>query len=94
MVFCLPGNQRFTILYGVGRSASLVYFAAITDVVKINAAKFQIEFIKHAPVADTKFEFRAALQPFVREILKPRSHFINLALDRFTDAGRHGVERL
>lgn len=75
-------------------SASLVYFAAITDVVEINAAKFQIKFIKHAVVTNAKFEFRAALQPLVREVFQPRPHFINLALHRFADAGRQTVKRL
>jgi hypothetical protein len=89
MVFC-PANIRS---HGVWRSASLVNFPAIADVVKINAAKFQIEFIKHPVVANAEFEFRTALQPFVREIIKPRPHFINLSLDGLAKAGRQAVKR-
>ena len=53
---------------------------------QINPAKFHIEFVKHAVIAGAEFEFRAALQPFVREIFQLHSHFINLALHRFADA--------
>ena len=75
------------------RSTSLVNIPAIADVVKINAAKFQIEFIKHAIVADAEFEFRTALQSFVGKTFKPRPHFINLVLDGLTKARRQVVER-
>jgi len=61
---------------------------------EINAAKFHVEFVKHAVVADAEFEFRPALQPLVREIFQPRPHFINLALCCFADAGRQTVKRL
>ena len=59
---------------------------------QINPAQFHIKFVKHAVVADTKFEFWTALQPVVREIFQSHSHFINLALHGFTDAGRQIVK--
>ncbi len=62
--------------------------------VKINAAKFHIEFVKHPIVADAEFAFGTALQPLVGEIFQPRSHLINLALHGFADAGRQTVKRL
>ena len=59
---------------------------------QIYPTKLHIEFVKHAIIADAEFEFRAALQPFVREIFQSHSHFINFALHRFADAGRQIVK--
>jgi hypothetical protein len=75
------------------QSASFVNLAPVADVVEINAAKLHIEFVKHAVVAGAEFEFRTALQPFVRESFQPRSQFINLALHCFADTGRQIVKR-
>ena len=60
---------------------------------KINPAKFHVEFIKHAVVADAEFKFRSALQPFVREFLQTQAHFINFTLHRFADTRRQIIER-
>lgn len=57
----------------------------IADVMEINAAQLHIEFVEHAIIADTKFEFRTALQSLVRESFQPRAHLIHLALNGFTD---------
>ncbi len=59
---------------------------------QIYPAKAHIEFVKHTAIAGAEFEFRAALQPFVRETFQSHSHFINLALHRFADAGRQIVK--
>ena len=61
---------------------------------EIYAAKFYVEFVKHTIVADAKFAFGPALQPFVGKIFQARSHFVNLALHRFADAGWQAVKRL
>ena len=76
-----------------GKSAPFINLAPVADVVKINAAKFHIEFVKHAIVADAEFAFGTALQPLVGEIFQPRSHVINLTLHGFTDAGRQTIKR-
>ncbi len=59
---------------------------------QINPAKFQIEFIKHAVIADAEFEFGTALQPLVWGIFQPRAQFINFTLHGFADARRQIVE--
>ena len=60
---------------------------------KINSAKLHIESVKHAVVANTEFEFRTALEPFVREILQTQAHFINFALHGLPNARRQLIER-
>ena len=74
-------------------SASPVNLAPVADIMKINAAKFHIEFVKHAVVTDAEFKFRSALQSFVREFLQTQAHFINLALHHFADTRRQIIER-
>ena len=59
---------------------------------QMNPAQFQIKLVKHAVIADAEFEFRAALQPFVRKIPKPHSHFVNFALHGLADARRQIVK--
>jgi hypothetical protein len=59
---------------------------------QMNPAAFQIKFVKHAVIADAEFEFRAALQPFVREMIQPHSYFVNFALHGLADAGRQIVK--
>lgn len=59
-----------------------------------NAAQRHVEFVKHTVVADAEFAFRPALQSLVWEMFQPPSHVINLALHRFTNAGRQIVKRL
>ena len=71
----------------------LVNFTAVADVMQINPAEFQIEFVEHTVVANAEFEFRPPLQPFVRKIFQPRSHLVNLALNGFADTSRQIVKR-
>jgi len=52
---------------------------------EINPAKFQIELVKQPIITDSQLEFRAALQTFVRVSVETRAHFVNLALQHFTD---------
>ena len=59
---------------------------------KANSTNFYIEFVQHAMVANTEFEFRTALQSFVREIFQAQAHFINLALHRFTNGRRQTIK--
>ena len=73
-------------------SASFVNLAAVADIVEINAAKVHVEFVKYPVVADAEFEFRTALQPFMREILQTQAHFINLALHELPNARRQVIE--
>jgi hypothetical protein len=73
-------------------SASLVDFTPVADVVEINTAQFHIELVKHAVIADTQFEFRAALQALVWERLQPCAHFIHLSFHGRANRQRQLVE--
>jgi hypothetical protein len=53
--------------------------------VQIQAAQTQIEFVKHAVIADSQFEFGAVLKSLVREAVQPSAHLIDLAFDGVTD---------
>ena len=39
----------------------------MSDVVQINAALFNVEFIKHAVIANSQLEFGSALKALMRE---------------------------
>ena len=59
---------------------------------QINPTEFRIEFVKHTIVAYAEFEFRTALQSFMREFLQPQAHLINFALYDLPNARRQVVE--
>jgi len=59
---------------------------------EVDASLLHIEFIEDAIIADAQLEFRAALEPFVREISQSRSHFIHFALHCVADGRRQGIE--
>ena len=48
-------------------SGPLIDFAAVADVMEMNAAQLYIKLVEHPVVADAQFEFRAALQTLARE---------------------------
>ncbi len=59
---------------------------------EMDAAQLRVEFVKHAIIAHAKFEFRPALQTFVRENFQTPAHLIHLALHRLTDGSRQGIK--
>lgn len=70
------------------KSTLFVNFAPVADVMQIDPAKFYVKLVKHAVIANAEFEFRTALQPFVRKIFQSQYHFINPAPHSFADIGR------
>ena len=75
-------------------SAPLVDFAAVADIMEINATLLHIELVEHTVIADAQFEFRAALQALVCKRLQSRAHFIHFPLHNGANGGRQVVERV
>jgi hypothetical protein len=53
----------------------------------------QIEFVEHSVIADSQFEFGAALEPLVRKIFQLCAYVIHFALDGISDRFRQGIGR-
>ena len=52
---------------------------------QIDAAKFHIEFVEHAVIANAQFEFGSALQSLVRKGFQSCANFIHFMLRGFAD---------
>jgi len=76
----------------MGESGPLVDFAAVTNVVEIQASLAHIELVKHSVIPDAQLAFCASGEAFVRILGEPHSHFIDLALDVLADGQRQSVE--
>jgi hypothetical protein len=53
-----------------------------------------IEFVEHSVIADSQFEFGAALEPLVREIFQLCAYVIHFALDGVSSGFRQGIKCL
>ena len=62
----------------------LVNLTSITDVVQVDAALVNVEFVKHSIIANSQLEFGSALKSLVRKIGETRAYLIYPALDSLT----------
>jgi hypothetical protein len=76
------------------KSVDLVDLTSMADVVQINAALLNVEFVKHTVIADSQLEFGSALESLVREISKLGSHVVDFVLDSIPDVRRKGIKGL
>ena len=67
---------------------SLVNVSPVSDVVQVNPALAQIEFVNDSVIAYAQFELRTAFESLVRESFQSRAHFVDLALNSFADRTR------
>jgi hypothetical protein len=68
-----------------GDSALLVDFPAVPDVVEVDAAEADIEFVQHAVIANAELALRTPTQALVRKPGQARTDVVNLALDGVPD---------
>ena len=61
---------------------------------QINAALFNVEFIKHAVIANSQLEFGSALKALVREVSQSCAYLVYLALNCIADGCRKGLNPL
>jgi hypothetical protein len=70
----------------------LVNFTSMSDVVQIDAALLNVEFVKDAVIANSQLEFRSAFESLVSEASQSCTHLVHLALHRITDRYRKGIK--
>jgi hypothetical protein len=63
----------------------LIDIASMADVVQIDAALLDIEFVQNSVVANSQLEFRSALKSSVGKSFKARTHLVDLAPHGLTD---------
>jgi hypothetical protein len=64
----------------------------MSDVVQIDAALVNVDFIQDAVVANSQFEFRSALKALVREVSQSCAHLVHLALHCIANGCRKGIK--
>jgi hypothetical protein len=64
----------------------------MSDVVQIDAALLEVEFVKDAVIANSQLEFGSALKSLVREVSQPCAHLVHLALHGITNRYRKGIK--
>ena len=64
----------------------------MSDIVQIDAALVNVEFVKNAVVANSQFEFGSALKVLVREVSQSCTHLVHLAPHCITDGCRKGIK--
>lgn len=65
----------------------------MTDIMEIDAALGRIEFVEHSVIADSQFEFGAALEPLVREGFQLCAYVIHFALNGVAGRFWQGIKR-
>jgi hypothetical protein len=60
--------------------------------VQINAALFNVEFIKHAVITNSHLEFGSALKALVREVSQSCAYLVYLALNCIADRCRKRIK--
>jgi hypothetical protein len=70
----------------------LVNLTSITDVVQVDAALLEIEFVKHSVIGNSQLEFGSALKSLVREVSQSCAHLVHLALHGITNRYRKGIK--
>ena len=73
-------------------SGAFVDLSAVANVVEVEAAAIQIEFVKHPVIAHPQFVFRTTDQVLVGKRGKSGFHFIHFALHVFTNGERQCVK--
>src|SRR5579863_6032824 len=74
-------------------SAFLVNLPAVTDIVQINAAHSDIEFVENTIISHSQFELGAPPQALMRESVQSRSHLVDLFPDGAPHRRREAVKR-
>ena len=69
-----------------------VNLTSMSDVVQIDAALVNVEFVQDAIIANSQFEFRSALKALVREVSQSCTHLVHLALHCIADGCRKGIK--
>jgi len=62
----------------------LINLTSMADIVQIDAALLDVEFVEDAVIAYSQLEFGSALKAIVREIVEPCAYLVHLALDGLT----------
>jgi len=64
----------------------------MSDVVQMDAALVNVEFVQDAIVTNSQFEFGSALKALVREVSQSCAHLVHLALHCIADGCRKGIK--
>jgi len=64
----------------------------MSDVVQIDAALLNVEFVNDAVIANSQLEFGSALKSLVREVSQSCAHIVHLALHCIADRDWKGIK--